>query len=554
MSLAFSAGDAAYWGPRSSSSYSASGPIFARGSADVRQVSSSCPGPSATPWRSWSRPAARSTASTTNSTSSTPSPTTPSPWLTAPTPPSAPCRPRSRSRSRRCPFTAGVAHGFAAFRRKRSFSDAMDTAKDAARRREGTLPRTSGPADADDERAARADAATTAAPRPPVAAAGFDEAGSFAHPPDDLHPASSATEIVEVDADGVLLRARGWPVTVCRSRSGTGSESPRGTFFDVAAPLEPVLAGHSRVARTCRRPPPRPHDARAPRRAPHRSGQLASAQPAAFLRRVAGDARRGAEPAHVGRARRDPRQSRRAGWTSRRGATGGDRPSGRELRLACGPETLVAARMGRARVSSDRWPAVAPAGIPTRSRPPGRGEGVSTAPAAFAGAVSEADVLRPGCRHQVLADLGIRAGELVAYRLRAKGFGYGTIVRCVRPPSSADSRVLRVEGSPAVPVVPLIPPPEDPSTLFISAAAAARCSRVRSSRQRRFTAVRSACARVAGHGPRRGRPHRASRVDVRDARGFSFGDYFKDGAVDTPGVRDEEARLRARSALSGLRR
>jgi ABC-type transporter Mla subunit MlaD len=36
-------------------------------------------------------------------------------------------------------FTAGVAHGFAAFRRKRSFSDAMDTAKDAARRREEDL-------------------------------------------------------------------------------------------------------------------------------------------------------------------------------------------------------------------------------------------------------------------------------------------------------------------------------------------------------------------------------------------------------------------------------
>ena len=36
-------------------------------------------------------------------------------------------------------FTAGVAHGFAAFRRKRNFSDAMDTAKDAARRREEDL-------------------------------------------------------------------------------------------------------------------------------------------------------------------------------------------------------------------------------------------------------------------------------------------------------------------------------------------------------------------------------------------------------------------------------
>jgi len=36
-------------------------------------------------------------------------------------------------------FTAGVAHGFAAFRRKRSFSDAMDTAKAAAQRREEDL-------------------------------------------------------------------------------------------------------------------------------------------------------------------------------------------------------------------------------------------------------------------------------------------------------------------------------------------------------------------------------------------------------------------------------
>jgi len=31
--------------------------------------------------------------------------------------------------------------------------------------------------------------------------------------------------------------------------------------------------------------------------------------------------------------------------------------------------------------------------------------------------------LRPGCRHQVLADLGVRAGELVADWLRAKGLG-----------------------------------------------------------------------------------------------------------------------------------
>jgi len=36
-------------------------------------------------------------------------------------------------------FTAGVAHGFASFRKSRSMSDAMDTAKEAARRREDDL-------------------------------------------------------------------------------------------------------------------------------------------------------------------------------------------------------------------------------------------------------------------------------------------------------------------------------------------------------------------------------------------------------------------------------
>ena len=36
-------------------------------------------------------------------------------------------------------FTAGVAHGLASFRKRRSMSDAMDAAKDAARRREEDL-------------------------------------------------------------------------------------------------------------------------------------------------------------------------------------------------------------------------------------------------------------------------------------------------------------------------------------------------------------------------------------------------------------------------------
>jgi hypothetical protein len=32
-------------------------------------------------------------------------------------------------------------------------------------------------------------------------------------------------------------------------------------------------------------------------------------------------------------------------------------------------------------------------------------------------------VIRPGCQQQVLADLAVRAGELVADWLRAKGLG-----------------------------------------------------------------------------------------------------------------------------------
>ena len=55
-------------------------------------------------------------------------------------------------------FTAGVAHGFASFRKKRNMSDAMDTAKDAARRREQDL--------AEDLRGAGATKQTTERPTP----------------------------------------------------------------------------------------------------------------------------------------------------------------------------------------------------------------------------------------------------------------------------------------------------------------------------------------------------------------------------------------------------
>jgi hypothetical protein len=76
---------------------------------------------------------------------------------------------------------------------------------------------------------------------------------------------------------------------------------------------------------------------------------------------------------------------------------------------------------------SDRWPAVAAAGIPTllilATEPEAGGLLKERFLPTFAGAVPEADAIRPGCRQQVLADLGVRAGELVADWLRAKGLG-----------------------------------------------------------------------------------------------------------------------------------
>jgi hypothetical protein len=55
-------------------------------------------------------------------------------------------------------FTAGIAHGFASFRKSRNVSDAMDSAKDAARRREQDL--------ADDLRGAGPTPMTTPKPAP----------------------------------------------------------------------------------------------------------------------------------------------------------------------------------------------------------------------------------------------------------------------------------------------------------------------------------------------------------------------------------------------------
>jgi len=103
-------------------------------------------------------------------------------------------------------------------------------------------------------------------------------------------------------------------------------------------------------------------------------------------------------------------------------------PGTRSFAWRAAPETLVAARVGLVREHlSDRWPAVAAAGLPTLPIP-------ATEPAArsvlnerllpaLRGRSPGGARLRPRCRHQVLADLGVRAGELVADWLRAKGLG-----------------------------------------------------------------------------------------------------------------------------------
>jgi alpha-beta hydrolase superfamily lysophospholipase len=68
---------------------------------------------------------------------------------------------------------------------------------------------------------------------------------------------------------------------------------------------------------------------------------------------------------------------------------------------------------------SDSWPAIGAAKIPVlpllATEPPGVGEANDRLVARFLDAVPDADVVPlDGCRHQVFADLGARAGELVA--------------------------------------------------------------------------------------------------------------------------------------------
>lgn len=108
----------------------------------------------------------------------------------------------------------------------------------------------------------------------------------------------------------------------------------------------------------------------------------------------------------------------------------GGRDRTREASFAwrAAPETLVAARVGLVRERlSDRWPAVAAAGLPTlpilATEPAARSVLNERLLPALRGRSPGGAGLRPRCRHQVLADLGVRAGELVADWLRAKGLG-----------------------------------------------------------------------------------------------------------------------------------
>ena len=67
---------------------------------------------------------------------------------------------------------------------------------------------------------------------------------------------------------------------------------------------------------------------------------------------------------------------------------------------------------------SERWPVLADARIPTllvlATEPAETRETTERLLPRFLEAVPQADVVRPGCRHQVFADLGAGAGELVA--------------------------------------------------------------------------------------------------------------------------------------------
>jgi hypothetical protein len=74
---------------------------------------------------------------------------------------------------------------------------------------------------------------------------------------------------------------------------------------------------------------------------------------------------------------------------------------------------------------SESGPAIAAAGLPTllllATEPADVREANELLLPCFVDAVPQVQVVRPGCRHQVFADLGTRSGELVAEWLHAQG-------------------------------------------------------------------------------------------------------------------------------------
>ncbi len=181
-------------------------------------------------------------------------------------------------------FTAGVAHGFASFRKNRNMSDAMDAAKDAARRREQDLAedlRGAGPTQ-QTTRAADADAhADSHAEARPVAAAGADaEAGpgadparraSLIHTPRRFtHPGRSTPRSGE-ERGTKVARSRHPRVTVSPIAWHQGHGSAPGGGWDAAAARPTVPSGAVAPTVGSPRPP----------RAPAQSGRETSRRRAA---------------------------------------------------------------------------------------------------------------------------------------------------------------------------------------------------------------------------------------------------------------------------------
>ena len=236
--------------------------------------------------------------------------------------------------------------------------------------------------------------------------------------------------VVALDAPGSAGRRRSRPNAYALDRLAGLCRAAA----DALSLSEPVLAGHSwGGAVVVAAAALRPHDARAVvlLDGGHTDpGNWPDAQPEASFAELLAMLAAGPHPptwdalAEILAESGDGQEWTLAAW--RQGVEIDPRDASFAWRAA--PETLVAARMGLVRERlSDGWRAIAAAGHPDAPDPGHRTRGGGLLnerlPPAFAGAVPEADVLRPGCRHQVLADLGVRAGELVADWLRAKGLG-----------------------------------------------------------------------------------------------------------------------------------